>query len=83
VGAGRDRAHRSTSREAEGPIPGADQEFELELSVDDAYKGVQRWLTIAGPEGTRSAEVTIPPGVTQPTPYPYSAPSEGSREPWV
>ncbi|MEV6894765.1 DnaJ C-terminal domain-containing protein [Kribbella sp. NPDC051137] len=53
----------SRGRTTWGPIPGADQEFELELSVDDAYKGVHRWLTVAGPEGTRSVEVTIPPGV--------------------
>ncbi|TCC50379.1 J domain-containing protein [Kribbella pittospori] len=53
----------SRGRPRWGPVPGADQELELELSVDDAYKGVHRWLTVAGPEGTRSMEVTIPPGV--------------------
>ncbi|MGH3480089.1 MAG: DnaJ C-terminal domain-containing protein, partial [Nocardioidaceae bacterium] len=47
-----------------GTIHGADQEVELELSVEDAYNGVHRWLSIAGPEGTRSVEVTVPPGVT-------------------
>ncbi|MFF0268301.1 DnaJ C-terminal domain-containing protein [Kribbella sp. NPDC004536] len=52
------------SRPSSAPVSGADQEFELELSVDDAYKGVHRWLTIAGPGGTRSVEVTIPPGAT-------------------
>ncbi|MCW2766658.1 MAG: molecular chaperone DnaJ [Nocardioides sp.] len=51
-------------RQRWGPIQGADQEVELELSVPDAYTGVRRWLTIGGPEGTRSVEVTIPPGVT-------------------
>ena len=53
----------SGGRRRWGTTPGADQEFELELSVEDAYNGVHRWLTIAGPEGTRSVEVTIPPGV--------------------
>ncbi|HZO65149.1 MAG: DnaJ C-terminal domain-containing protein [Kribbellaceae bacterium] len=47
-----------------GPIRGADQEVELELSVEDAYHGVHRWLSVSGPDGTRSIEVTIPPGVT-------------------
>jgi curved DNA-binding protein len=51
-------------RQRWGPIQGADQEVELEVSVPDAYTGVRRWLTIGGPEGTRSVEVTIPPGVT-------------------
>jgi curved DNA-binding protein len=52
-------------RQRWGPIQGADQEVELEVSVPDAYTGVRRWLTIGGPEGTRSVEVTIPPGVTE------------------
>ncbi|MFF0341275.1 DnaJ C-terminal domain-containing protein [Kribbella sp. NPDC004875] len=57
-------SRRTRGRASSAPVPGADQEFELELSVDDAYKGVHRWLTIGGPAGTRSVEVTIPPGVT-------------------
>jgi curved DNA-binding protein len=47
-----------------GPITGADQEVELPLTVEDAYTGVHRWLTVSGPDGNRSIEVTIPPGVT-------------------
>lgn len=47
-----------------GPIPGADQEFQLELSVEEAYQGGRRMIQIAGPEGTQSVEVTIPAGVT-------------------
>jgi curved DNA-binding protein len=46
-----------------GPIPGADQEAEIELSVEEAYNGVKRWVSLAGPDGQRSYEVTIPPGV--------------------
>ncbi|MFI6095039.1 DnaJ C-terminal domain-containing protein [Lentzea sp. NPDC051213] len=42
-----------------GPIPGADQEAELTLSVEDAFQGGQRRLTI----GDRELNVTIPPGV--------------------
>ncbi|RDI31819.1 DnaJ C-terminal domain-containing protein [Lentzea flaviverrucosa] len=42
-----------------GPVPGADQEAELTLSVEDAYRGGPRRLTIGG----RDLDVTIPPGV--------------------
>ena len=45
------------------PVPGADQEAELELTVEEAYSGGRRWVSLAGPEGPRSYEVTIPPGV--------------------
>jgi curved DNA-binding protein len=47
-----------------GPVAGADQEAELELSVEDAYSGVRRSVTLSGPGGTRTLEVTIPAGVT-------------------
>jgi len=47
-----------------GPIPGADQEAELELTVEDAYRGGKRSLTLAGPGGPRTFEVNIPAGVT-------------------
>ncbi len=52
------------SRGATGPIPGADQETELELTVEEAYRGGRRRVTITGPAGPRSYEVTIPAGVT-------------------
>src|SRR6266536_3002837 len=45
------------------PIPGADQEAELQLTVEEAYAGGRRWVTLAGPQGSRSYEVSIPPGV--------------------
>ncbi len=48
---------------AGGPIPGADQEAELVLTVEEAYAGGRRWVTLAGPEGSRNYEVSIPPGV--------------------
>jgi curved DNA-binding protein len=46
-----------------GPIPGADQEAEITLSVEDAYHGGRRTITISGPDGPRTLEVNIPPGV--------------------
>ncbi|MET7902829.1 DnaJ C-terminal domain-containing protein [Streptomyces sp. NPDC005355] len=44
-------------------IPGADQEAELPLTVEDAYHGGRRTVTLAGPSGQRSFEVDVPPGV--------------------
>jgi curved DNA-binding protein len=47
-----------------GPIPGADQEAELELTVEEAYRGGQRSVTLTGRGGQRTFDVTIPAGVT-------------------
>jgi curved DNA-binding protein len=47
-----------------GPIPGADQEAEIELTVEEAYTGGRRAVTLSGPDGNRTLDVTIPPGVT-------------------
>jgi curved DNA-binding protein len=48
-----------------GPVRGADQEAELELTVDEAYQGTRKSVTLAGGDGTRrSFDVTVPPGVT-------------------
>ena len=48
-----------------GTVPGADQEAELELTVEEAYRGTRRTITLAGDGGTRrSLDVTVPPGVT-------------------
>jgi curved DNA-binding protein len=46
-----------------GPIAGADQQAELELTVEDAYRGGRRPITLAGPGGPRTFEVNIPAGV--------------------
>jgi curved DNA-binding protein len=46
-----------------GPVAGTDQEAELELTVEEAFSGGRRRVSLAGPEGQRSYEVTIPPGV--------------------
>ena len=42
-----------------GPIPGADQQAELELTVEEAYRGGRRSITLDG----RNYEVSIPAGV--------------------
>jgi curved DNA-binding protein len=54
---------RGRGRRSSGPIAGADQEAALELSVEEAYTGGKRWVSLSGPDGPRSYEVTIPPGV--------------------
>ena len=46
-----------------GPVPGADQEAELPLTVEEAYRGGRRAVTLGG-GGQRAVEVTIPAGVT-------------------
>jgi curved DNA-binding protein len=43
-----------------GPIPGADQEAMLELTVEEAYRGGKRQISLDG----RNYGVNIPPGVT-------------------
>lgn len=50
-------------RTAWGPMPGSDQEIEAEISVEEAYGGTQRSLTITGPDGQRTLDVNIPAGV--------------------
>jgi curved DNA-binding protein len=48
---------------AGGPIPGADQEAELPLTIEEAFAGGRRQVTLAGPDGRRRYDVTVPPGV--------------------
>ncbi|WP_327321613.1 DnaJ domain-containing protein [Streptomyces sp. NBC_01210] len=48
---------------ARGPVPGADQEAELPLTVEDAYRGGKRSITLAGPGGQRTFDVNVPRGV--------------------
>jgi curved DNA-binding protein len=50
-------------RRTRGPIRGADQEAELELTVQEAYRGGNRKLTLSGQAGPRTYDVNIPPGV--------------------
>ncbi|MEU6532219.1 J domain-containing protein [Streptomyces sp. NPDC046928] len=50
---------------ARGGVPGADQEAELPLTLEEAYRGGRRTVTLAGPTGQpRRYEVDVPPGVT-------------------
>jgi curved DNA-binding protein len=42
---------------------GADQEAELPLTLEEAYRGGRKEITLNGPDGPRSYTVTIPPGV--------------------
>src|SRR3954466_13965673 len=42
---------------------GADQEAELPLTVEEAYRGGRKEIPVNGPDGPRSYSVTIPPGV--------------------
>jgi curved DNA-binding protein len=48
-----------------GPVPGADQTSDIQLTVEDAYHGTHRAIRLTGDDGTRTVEVTIPPGVTE------------------
>jgi curved DNA-binding protein len=47
-----------------GPVRGADTEAEITISVEDAYTGGTRRVTLPMPNGPRHYKVTIPPGVT-------------------
>jgi curved DNA-binding protein len=51
------------SRRDWGSVSGADQEAELPLSVEDAYRGGHRTITLSGPDGPRTFEVDVPAGV--------------------
>jgi curved DNA-binding protein len=60
---GRGRAGRARARWGPGPVPGPDHEAEVEVSVEEAYSGTHRSLTLGGPDGPRTLDVTIPAGV--------------------
>jgi curved DNA-binding protein len=57
-GSGAGRTRRSW-----GPTAGADQGVQLELSVEEAFRGGRRSLTLSGPDWQRTVEVNIPAGV--------------------
>ncbi len=52
------------ARRGFGPVPGADQTAEIEISLEDTYHGARKTISLAGPGGMRNLQVTIPPGVT-------------------
>jgi len=47
-----------------GPVPGADQTTDIRLTVEEAYHGTHRTIRLTGEDGTRTVDVTVPPGVT-------------------
>jgi curved DNA-binding protein len=55
----------SARRSGWGSIAGADQETEITISFDEAFRGAKRSISIAGASGTRTLDVTIPPGVIE------------------
>lgn len=50
-------------RRGQGPTPGADQEAELTLSLQDAFRGGRRRVVLGAPGGERAYDVRIPAGV--------------------
>ena len=52
------------TRRGWGPVPGADQEAEISLTLEEAFRGGRRSITLSGPQGERRLEVNIPAGVT-------------------
>jgi curved DNA-binding protein len=54
---------RGRGRPGWGPIPGSDHETEVEVTIDEAFHGTKRSLTITGPDGPRTIDVDIPAGV--------------------
>ena len=60
----REGRRQGAGRQGWGTISGADQEAEIVLSVEDAYRGGQRSITLSGAGGARTFDVTVPAGVT-------------------
>ncbi|MCU1378841.1 MAG: heat shock protein DnaJ domain protein [Acidimicrobiales bacterium] len=50
-------------RRPRAPVRGANQEVEVELPLEDAYRGATRTITLTGPDGPRRLDVNIPAGV--------------------
>lgn len=53
-----------SGRRGWGRTQGADQESEIEITVEEAYRGTRRSLTLSGADGSRNIDVNIPAGVT-------------------
>lgn len=54
---------RGRGRGGWGPIAGSDQETEVEVTVEEAFSGTQRTLSISDVGGPRTIDVVIPAGV--------------------
>ena len=52
-------------RRRRSPTRGADQEATIEISLEDAFKGAMKRITLPGVNGQRSYDVKIPPGVIE------------------
>ena len=52
-------------RQAPAPVPrrGVDVEGEVEISLEEAFRGTVRTMELTGPSGTRKVEVRIPAGI--------------------
>ncbi|OAA25843.1 curved DNA-binding protein [Frankia sp. EI5c] len=46
-----------------GPVPGADQEAEIQVTLSEAYRGGRRRVALPGADGPREIEVTVPAGI--------------------
>ncbi|MCW3493318.1 DnaJ C-terminal domain-containing protein [Microbacterium sp. SSM24] len=54
---------RGRGRGGWGPVAGSDQETEVEVTVEEAYSGTRRTLSISDMGGPRTLDVVIPAGV--------------------
>jgi len=54
---------RGRSRGGWGPVSGSDHETEVEVTVEEAYTGTQRTLSLHDADGPRTLDVRIPAGV--------------------
>jgi len=54
---------RGRGRGGWGPMVGSDQEAEVEVTVEEAYSGTRRTLSLSDAGGPRTIDVVIPPGV--------------------
>jgi curved DNA-binding protein len=54
---------RGRGRGGWGPVSGSAHETEVEVTVEEAYNGTQRTLSISSPDGPRTTDVKIPAGV--------------------
>jgi curved DNA-binding protein len=54
---------RGRGRSGWGPVSGSDHETEVKLTVEEAYTGTQRTLSLRDADGPRTIDVAIPAGV--------------------
>jgi curved DNA-binding protein len=47
-----------------GPVPGADAEADIAVTVEEAYHGGRRTVVLSTSDGQRELDVTVPAGVT-------------------